>query len=81
MPELPDQTRSRLCQRGLSPLDADFLMAIDSGREVGYDGYLGKGAVGYFDSVSEGRDPKVTVNWLGSPTKSSIRCIHFDPLG
>ncbi|KAJ3487724.1 hypothetical protein NLI96_g3341 [Meripilus lineatus] len=64
MPELPHVTRARLMSRGLSERDADVLMAIDMGREVGYDGVLGQGAVSYFDVVSERRDPKVVVNWI-----------------
>jgi aspartyl-tRNA(Asn)/glutamyl-tRNA(Gln) amidotransferase subunit B len=39
-------------------------MAVDSGREVGFDGELGKGAVAYFDALSQQRDPKVVVNWF-----------------
>ncbi|KAJ8593154.1 Glutamyl-tRNA amidotransferase B subunit [Rhizopogon salebrosus TDB-379] len=64
MPELPDVTRARLVNLGLSGRDADVLMAVDSGREVGFDGELGKGAVAYFDALSQRRDPKVVVNWM-----------------
>jgi aspartyl-tRNA(Asn)/glutamyl-tRNA(Gln) amidotransferase subunit B len=64
MPELPDVTRARLVNLGLSGRDADVLMAVDSGREVGFDGELGKGAVAYFDTLSQQRDPKVVVNWF-----------------
>lgn len=63
MPELPEATRARLQMLGLSQRDADVLMAIDSGREVGHDGKLGQGAVSYFDTVAQGREPKVVVNW------------------
>lgn len=42
-------------------------MDVDSGREVGFDGQLGHGAVAYFDDVARGRDPKVVVNWYVSP--------------
>lgn len=63
MPELPPETRSRLLAQGLSERDADVLMAIDMGREVGYDGSLGHGAVAYFDTVARGRDSKIVVNW------------------
>ena len=67
MPELPDATRSRLLRQGLSERDADVLMSIDSGREVGFDGEPGDGgAVAYFDTLSKDRDPKVAVNWLVS---------------
>lgn len=64
MPELPDATRVRLLQQGLSDRDADVLMSVDSGREVGLDGEPGNGgAVAYFDTLSKDRDPKVVVNW------------------
>ncbi len=63
MPELPDATRTRLQKLGLSERDIDVLMAVDSGRELDYDGKLGHGAVAYFDKVASGRDPKVVVNW------------------
>ncbi|KAI0331302.1 Glutamyl-tRNA amidotransferase B subunit [Cubamyces sp. BRFM 1775] len=64
MPELPAATRARLLSQGLSERDVDVLMDVDSGREVGYDGELGRGAVAYFDEVSRGRDPKAAVNWI-----------------
>ena len=63
MPELPEATRARLLGMGLSRRDADVLMDVDSGREVGFDGQLGPGPVAYYDKVSHGRDPKVVVNW------------------
>ncbi|KAI0960164.1 hypothetical protein AcW1_004761 [Taiwanofungus camphoratus] len=64
MPELPDATRTRLQTLGLSCRDTDVLMDVDSGREVGFDGELGRGAVAYFDRVAHGRDPKMVVNWI-----------------
>ncbi|KAJ8472672.1 hypothetical protein ONZ51_g8362 [Trametes cubensis] len=64
MPELPTATRARLLDQGLSERDVDVLMDVDSGREVGFDGELGRGAVAYFDQVSRGRDPKAAVNWI-----------------
>ena len=63
MPELPDATRTRLLAMSLSRRDADVLMDVDSGREVKFDGELAPGPVAYFDQVSQGRDPKVVVNW------------------
>ena len=63
MPPLPDATRRRLLERGLSTRDVDVLMTIDSGREVGFDGELGSGAVAYFDALATNRDPKIVVNW------------------
>jgi aspartyl-tRNA(Asn)/glutamyl-tRNA(Gln) amidotransferase subunit B len=63
MPELPEATRARLLARGLSNRDIEVLMAVDAGREVGFDGELGRGAITFFDLVADGRDPKVVVNW------------------
>ncbi len=68
MPLLPDATRARLLETGLSQRDVEVLMDVDSGREVGLDGQLGHGAVAYFDEVARGRDPKVVVNWYASPS-------------
>jgi aspartyl-tRNA(Asn)/glutamyl-tRNA(Gln) amidotransferase subunit B len=65
MPELPDATRERLLAQGLSAQDTGVLMTADAGREVGMDGTFGQGGVvAYFDAVSEGRDPKIVVNWI-----------------
>ena len=64
MPELPAATRQRLLGRGLSERDVDFLLSIDSGREVDFDGKLGPGVVSYFDAVSAGRSPKQSFNWF-----------------
>ena len=65
MPELPDAARKRLLVQGLSAQDTDVLMTADAGREVGLDGAFGQsGVVAYFDAVSEGRDPKIVVNWI-----------------
>ena len=63
MPELPGAMQDRLQSMGLSRRDAEVLMSVDSGREVGYDGQLGYGAVSYFDTVAQGRDPKTVANW------------------
>ncbi|KAF9777408.1 GatB/GatE catalytic domain-containing protein [Thelephora terrestris] len=63
--ELPDATRERLLAQGLSAQDTGVLMTADAGREVGMDGTFGQGGVvAYFDAVSEGRDPKIVVNWI-----------------
>lgn len=70
MPELPEATRARLLSMGLSERDTDVLMTIDAGREVAFDGELGSGAITYFNSLVQGRDPKIVVNWLASPTSS-----------
>ena len=63
MPELPSATRARLATIGLTPRDIDVIMSVDAGREVGFDGDLGSGAVAYFDAVALNRDPKIVVNW------------------
>lgn len=79
MPELPDATRDRLLGLGLSQRDADVLMSVDSGRDVRYDGELARGAVGYFDAVARGRDPKVVVNWWARTARSAVSCTHTTP--
>jgi aspartyl-tRNA(Asn)/glutamyl-tRNA(Gln) amidotransferase subunit B len=48
---------------GLSSRDVDVLMTIDTDIDIGYDGVLGRGAIAYFDEVSQGRSPKTVVNW------------------
>lgn len=65
MPELPDAIHKRLLAQGLSVQDTNVLMTADAGREMGMDGTFGQGGVvAYFDAVSEGRDPKIVVNWI-----------------
>ncbi|KAF9226883.1 Glutamyl-tRNA amidotransferase B subunit [Gyrodon lividus] len=64
MPELPEETRTRLMSVGLTEQEAEVLMAVDAGREVGFDGELGKGAVAYFDRLAQGRDARTAVNWM-----------------
>jgi aspartyl-tRNA(Asn)/glutamyl-tRNA(Gln) amidotransferase subunit B len=66
MPELPAASRARLLSTyKLSEQDADVLLNLDSGREVGFDGeHSDGGAVAYFDRLcSEGRNPRVVFNW------------------
>lgn len=64
MPELPEVTRTRLLSRGLSLRDVDFLMTIDAGKDIGFDGQPGFGSVvSYFDSVSEEKNAKSAFNW------------------
>lgn len=73
LPELPDATRARLLALGLARRDADVLMDVDAGREVGYDGVPGGGAVAYFDAVAPARDPRAVVNWcVAAPTGSRL---------
>lgn len=53
----------RLLQYGLLPRDVDFLLQLDSGREIGSDGQLSQGFLAYYEDVAKGRDPKVAFNW------------------
>ena len=48
---------------GLLPQDIDVLLAVDSGKDIPYDGEIGHTVVGYFEDVARGRDPKIAVNW------------------
>jgi aspartyl-tRNA(Asn)/glutamyl-tRNA(Gln) amidotransferase subunit B len=68
MPTLPAETRKHIVSTyHLSPRDADVLMSIDTGADVGFDGESPSrlGAVAYFESVVRGgRDPKVAANWI-----------------
>ena len=65
MPELPPALLRRLqVQYGISGRDAEVLVSLESGAEVGYDGAPGEGSVvRYFEAVAEGRDAKSAVNW------------------
>lgn len=56
-------TRARLLALGLSERDVDVLMTIDADIDTEYDGTAKRGAVAYFDEVSQGRSPKAAVNW------------------
>ncbi|THH11478.1 hypothetical protein EW145_g623 [Phellinidium pouzarii] len=64
MPELPEASRSRLLEKGLTPRDVDFLLSIDAGREVGFDGQLGQGFASFYEDVGNGHDPKIAFNWI-----------------
>ncbi|KDQ08250.1 hypothetical protein BOTBODRAFT_59456 [Botryobasidium botryosum FD-172 SS1] len=65
-PALPAVTLARLqSEYGLTLRDAEVLMSIDAGSEVGFDGEPSPGgAVRYFESVAHGRDAKAAVNWI-----------------
>ena len=78
MPELPNATRARLLEQGLSRRDVEVLMDVDSGREVRFDGELGRGTVAYFNEVSRGRDPKTVVNWYVALLPFSVALIARD---
>ncbi|KAG8958450.1 hypothetical protein FRC00_002735 [Tulasnella sp. 408] len=66
MPELPTALSTRLQNDyGLTERQAEVLMSVDSGVNIGYDGEVAPpGAVPYFEEVARGRDPKVVVNWI-----------------
>jgi aspartyl-tRNA(Asn)/glutamyl-tRNA(Gln) amidotransferase subunit B len=63
MPPLANEIRERLELHGLSQQDIDVLMAVDSGKEVGFDGQLNPGAITYFEALTKGRSSKTVVNW------------------
>lgn len=63
MPELPEKTKARLLAKGLSERDADFLMSLDGGRDVLFDGRIGDSWLSYFEEVARDRDPKAALNW------------------
>ncbi|KAG8948101.1 hypothetical protein FRC04_010013 [Tulasnella sp. 424] len=66
MPELPAALSARLQKDyGLTEPQAEVLMSVDSGVNIGYDGEVAPpGAVPYFEEVARGRNPKVVVNWI-----------------
>jgi len=65
LPALPNTTRRRLKEHyRLLQQDVDVLLAVDSGKDVPYDGETGQSAVSYFESVAYNRDPKTVVNWM-----------------
>jgi hypothetical protein len=63
MPALANEIRERLEILGLNQQDVDVLMSVDSGNEVGFDGWLNHGAVTYFEALTKGRNSKTVVNW------------------
>lgn len=63
LPPLPNEIRTRLLDLGLSERDVNVLMTIDADIDTEYDGTPKRGAVVYFDEVSQNRSPKVVVNW------------------
>ncbi|KAI5123397.1 hypothetical protein M0805_006105 [Coniferiporia weirii] len=64
MPDLPEESRTRLLAKGLTPRDADFLMSLDAGREVGFDGQQIPGFASFYENVAKDRDPKIAINWI-----------------
>ena len=63
MPELPNETMTRLRNAGLNQRDVEFLVSLDAGKSVEHDGIVGNGAIAYFDTVSRGHDAKTVFNW------------------
>ncbi|GJE84861.1 glutamyl-tRNA amidotransferase B subunit [Phanerochaete sordida] len=76
IPPLPASTKDRLLELGLSERDVDVLMTIDATIDVGYDGEARRGAVAYFDEVSQGRSPKVVVNWMTNELLGQLTLHH-----
>ena len=63
MPELPEQIKARLLGKGLSERDVAFLMSLDGGRDVLFDGALGESWLSYYEEVARDKDPKTAMNW------------------
>ncbi len=81
LPALPDALRKRLIDTyepfGVTQIDIDVLMGLDTGRDIGYDGEdninldettrqdTDVSAVTYFETVcvDKNRDPKNVINW------------------
>lgn len=79
MPELPQETRARLMNIGLTEQEAEVLMTVDAGREVRFDGEPAKGAVQYFDRLAQGRSAKAAVNWYVCVQASySVSCSEVE---
>lgn len=74
MPELPAALSARLQKDyGLTELQAEVLMSVDSGVNIGYDGEVAPpGAVPYFEEVARCRNPKVVVNWCVVPYRGQL---------
>lgn len=75
LPPLPWETRARLLAKypelTAKGKSLDVLLNVDSGREIGFDGEGGTGAVEYFERLcqsahggAQGRNPGVVLNWL-----------------
>lgn len=82
LPALPDALRKRLVDTyepfGVTQIDIDVLMGLDTGRDIGYDGEdninldetiqqdTDVSAVTYFETVctDKNRDPKNVINWI-----------------
>ncbi|KAK0461085.1 Glutamyl-tRNA amidotransferase B subunit [Desarmillaria tabescens] len=82
LPALPDALRKRLVDTyepfGVTQIDVDVLMGLDTGRDIGYDSEnnisldetshqdTDISAVAYFEAVcaDKNRDPKNVINWI-----------------
>ncbi|EKM59499.1 uncharacterized protein PHACADRAFT_114333 [Phanerochaete carnosa HHB-10118-sp] len=76
IPPLPASTRARLLSLGLSERDVDVLITIDANVDINYDGEARCGAVAYFDEVSQGRNPKVVINWMTNELLGQLTLRH-----
>ncbi|MEC7927857.1 MAG: Asp-tRNA(Asn)/Glu-tRNA(Gln) amidotransferase GatCAB subunit B, partial [Pseudomonadota bacterium] len=66
LPELPDHKKERLVRTyGLNSYDADILVSDKSYAE-------------YFESVANGRDPKISVNWITGELFSALNKLNLD---
>ena len=66
LPELPDYKKERLIKSyGLNSYDADILVSDKNYAE-------------YFESVANGRDPKISVNWITGELFSALNKLNLD---
>ena len=66
LPELPDHKKERLVRTyGLNSYDADILVSDKNYAE-------------YFESVANGRDPKISVNWITGELFSALNKLNLD---
>ena len=66
LPELPDTKKERLIKSyGLNSYDADILVSDKNYAE-------------YFESTANGRDPKISVNWITGELFSALNKLNLD---
>ncbi|MDG2187086.1 MAG: Asp-tRNA(Asn)/Glu-tRNA(Gln) amidotransferase subunit GatB [Hyphomicrobiales bacterium] len=66
IPELPDEKKDRFLRNyGLSSYDADILVSDKKYAE-------------YFEKVTVGRDPKISVNWITGELFSALKRLSID---
>ncbi|KAJ8076474.1 hypothetical protein PM082_000897 [Marasmius tenuissimus] len=75
LPSTPEATRQRLLDTygpsGVTDANIDTLFGLDSARDVPFDGETispddadSISAVAYFETISNGRDPREVINWI-----------------